>query len=544
LLESALDKVPAPIMIADLRKQPRYANEPAANLFNVQEGWRERTQEAPSVDRLEGVVAELLDESLGNGSRLVSHFQGVAGAPDYRGAAFADVIRDWRQRTIGAVLHIQDLSYLRKVFAASRLIAEAEDLTSAMRSMLDAALLLGHQWGRLYIVDENNDRQLVSRLSFGFDDPPLAERFNQGGVVLSRDEEVGRIEWLCIDRKSPLVFCSKQELGDGEQYVTPDGLRAINVRARAPFVHAGIKPDDLWIDFPLTTQDKALGKLCLQCDDNLRPENFELLKILAETAGGLFAAFLHRDRDAGAREQMIRVSTAQTVMGVMAHNLLTRLGSLPVILARYRFQERAFGELKGLNDQFLHVIEESTAIVRRAKELLGKVVPQLVSLDLIAYLEEVLQSHLPPRAWTLQHPPGPIEVMIDGHLFETALLELMQNSKDAALNPEQMLITLTVELAESGGQQSGWVRIVYRDNGPGIPVEIRERVFEDFFSRRPGRQVGTGLGLGFVRRVVEAHDGFITAGSSQGAAEFVIAFPKARVNPSAGEVTHVSNSDR
>ena len=56
------------------------------------------------------------------------------------------------------------------------------------------------------------------------------------------------------------------------------------------------------------------------------------------------------------------------------------------------------------------------------------------------------------------------------------------------------------------------VRVAVTDNGPGIPVELRERVFEKFF-RVPARQSydprrgGIGLGLPIARRLVEAQAG-------------------------------------
>jgi two-component system sensor histidine kinase PilS (NtrC family) len=50
------------------------------------------------------------------------------------------------------------------------------------------------------------------------------------------------------------------------------------------------------------------------------------------------------------------------------------------------------------------------------------------------------------------------------------------------------------------------VRLRIRDNGPGVPEEIRERMFEPFVSRRPG---GSGLGLAIVQRAVAAHRGAV-----------------------------------
>jgi signal transduction histidine kinase len=64
-----------------------------------------------------------------------------------------------------------------------------------------------------------------------------------------------------------------------------------------------------------------------------------------------------------------------------------------------------------------------------------------------------------------------------------------------------------------------------RDNGPGIPVEVRERIFEPFVTH--GKQGGTGLGLAIVNNVVAAHRGKITFETQAGqGTEFLIRLPQ------------------
>lgn len=67
------------------------------------------------------------------------------------------------------------------------------------------------------------------------------------------------------------------------------------------------------------------------------------------------------------------------------------------------------------------------------------------------------------------------------------------------------------------------VRLEIRDNGPGIPEEVRERIFEPFVTGRTG---GTGLGLAIVQRAVEAHRGLVLVDSVPGrGTTFTIFFP-------------------
>jgi len=68
--------------------------------------------------------------------------------------------------------------------------------------------------------------------------------------------------------------------------------------------------------------------------------------------------------------------------------------------------------------------------------------------------------------------------------------------------------------------------IEVNDNGPGIPLEQRRRVFESFFTTR---EDGIGLGLAIVQQIVRAHGGDISvAGSLTGGACFRLFLPQTR----------------
>lgn len=83
---------------------------------------------------------------------------------------------------------------------------------------------------------------------------------------------------------------------------------------------------------------------------------------------------------------------------------------------------------------------------------------------------------------------------------------------------------VTVEVEELAAEGSACVRSSVNDSGAGFHVEDLSRIFEPFFTRRPG---GTGLGLPIVQRIVEEHGGRVIAGNRpEGGAAVILEFPR------------------
>ncbi len=102
-----------------------------------------------------------------------------------------------------------------------------------------------------------------------------------------------------------------------------------------------------------------------------------------------------------------------------------------------------------------------------------------------------------------------------------ALDELAEKMAQDEAEAPPSIITIRTEVAENG-----WVAIRIKDNGPGMPEHVKERIFDYLFTTKP---VGTGTGLGLsisYQIVVEKHGGKLSCNSTPGeGAEFVIEIP-------------------
>jgi two-component system OmpR family sensor kinase len=130
----------------------------------------------------------------------------------------------------------------------------------------------------------------------------------------------------------------------------------------------------------------------------------------------------------------------------------------------------------------------------------------------------------------LQIAEGSAPLLVHGHtrLLRRLIRNLLENARrygvQAGAAPED---GPAVELVLSR-TADGRIRLVVQDRGPGVPPELRERIFEPFF-RLPGaseREGGVGLGLALVRTIAQRHGGTAHCeGREGGGARFVVELP-------------------
>lgn len=102
-----------------------------------------------------------------------------------------------------------------------------------------------------------------------------------------------------------------------------------------------------------------------------------------------------------------------------------------------------------------------------------------------------------------------IMLNVDGRMLERVLLNLVLNASEAIGEAKSQKVEGRILIDAT--EQDGAVVITVKDNGPGIAAEVLERLFNPFFTTKHS---GTGLGLAIVHRIIEAHNGTITAANN------------------------------
>jgi two-component system OmpR family sensor kinase len=113
-------------------------------------------------------------------------------------------------------------------------------------------------------------------------------------------------------------------------------------------------------------------------------------------------------------------------------------------------------------------------------------------------------------------------VMGDHDMLLQALLNLLDNAVDHTTEGGRITVACAAE--------NGSARVTVTDDGPGIPQEELERVFDRFYrsgAKRPTEGTGSGLGLAIAARLIAVHRGSLTAGNAPGGgAVFTLRLPR------------------
>jgi signal transduction histidine kinase len=226
-----------------------------------------------------------------------------------------------------------------------------------------------------------------------------------------------------------------------------------------------------------------------------------------------------------------QVSVLQRFTADVSHELRHPLTALRAQLAAVPRELRhqpalAWSELDGLSRRMGDLLDDLLLLARQEQAGLdGPLTPaELQEFDLIELLEDLLRCYAPQsaaRSIRLQLSPDPATHRIPFRGQSESLLRLFTNLLVNAIrhSPEGAAVSV---LAHRAGRL---IRVTVADEGPGIPSQDRERMFERFWSGAD-RGGHSGLGLAIGRAIARRHGGELRLGESRaGRCELVVELP-------------------
>lgn len=262
------------------------------------------------------------------------------------------------------------------------------------------------------------------------------------------------------------------------------------------------------------TRDVAGGNLDVRVAASGRDEIAELARSFDDMVADLRES---RDRIT----YLSRVSAWQGIARRLAHEIKNPL--TPIQLAIQEVADRYDGadeKYAAIVRTAREVIEEEVATLRRLTTEFSSFarLPQVepTATDLAEFLGECEAAFSAAAAdagidirWS--PPDRAVEVHIDRQMMRRVIDNLVRNAVEAlAATPGDGEPTRLrrIEVSCPTPKERGTVEILVADTGPGIPDDVREHLFEPYFTTKT---TGTGLGLAIVKKIVLEHGGEIRA---------------------------------
>lgn len=229
---------------------------------------------------------------------------------------------------------------------------------------------------------------------------------------------------------------------------------------------------------------------------------------------------LERER----RAQAEKLAAMQTLTAGLAHEIRNPLNAAKLQLELLDRRLRKITQNERLLDSAGLVGHEIGRLSGLINEFLAFARPPQLAVaphDLVAIARQVVDLLLPSAdAGGLsleieENDPTPVIAAVDPGKVHQIVHNLVRNAIEAT--PRGGAVTIAVTNGPDGAE----IRV--KDTGPGVPAEIRERIYEPFFSTKPE---GTGMGMAIVHSLVAAHRGRIDldTGPGQGAS-FTVTLP-------------------
>lgn len=305
---------------------------------------------------------------------------------------------------------------------------------------------------------------------------------------------------------------------------------------------ASVEPDSIGghaLSLPLRTGSGSFGVLTVVRREGEEPFSEAEVGLLKTIASQTALAIERTMLDDAVREAQLATEASSlraALFSSVTHDLRTPLSSIKASAsgllaegARYDEEERR-DTLRTIVEEADHLNLIVANLLDLARMRSGALVPstQPILIDEVigSVLQRMKRSLEGLSVHTTIRPDLPA-VVADPVQIGQVLTNILENA--ARFSPPGS----TIEISAARWRSSVQVRIT--DQGPGIPPEERDRVFEEFYRRDAGgTRGGTGLGLAIARAIVLAHRGTISVGRAPtGGTAVTVALPVAETEPDA-----------
>jgi signal transduction histidine kinase len=475
-------------------------------------GWLVRHREpllVPDVDARTDIRPQLLPGEL--------PFQAYAGVPLLAG-----------ERLVGTLVLVSEDKGAFDASDMHLLQALAHHATTAIGNarLYEQATRRNRRLSALFAIAEvvNRPGDLDQILEEGLKQVLAVTGLEMGAIALS-DARTGALALQCQDgMSSGLEAWLEEQLGQKSlaEWPAGEGFQIEEIPPDGPGLPPQVRDEGIRLtaEVPLFAEGGLVGVLSIATREP-RPftsEERSLLQAIGQQLGTAIA-------NARLRHEVLmaeRLAAVGRVAASVAHDLRSPLGGIlrsAEFLARPELSPEMRQRLSQAVTSLIH------RLINTTQQILDYVHQEKLPLrrapcSLATFLDEVLTvldvDFSDRGIEVVRHCDYRGEIVMDADRMAQVVYNIAANARDAMPGGG----TFAVATRQNGEQ----VELRFSDTGPGVPEELRDRVFEPFFTY--GKREGAGLGLSIARRIVEEHGGRLwIEGSGEEGATFVLSLP-------------------
>ena len=204
-----------------------------------------------------------------------------------------------------------------------------------------------------------------------------------------------------------------------------------------------------------------------------------------------------------------RLAAVGQMAAVIAHEVKNPLAGIEVMAGLLRRKIADLPEAQAVLTDIIKEAKMANAIVQEVLDFVRPIRLQVERTSIANAVQGAIHlAETKARRGTIgvdvQLPPDLPLIQADDHQLTQVFTNLLINAYEAMDGHGRVVISGKPVRIEDGADGRDAVLIDIADDGPGIPHDVAENVFDPFFSTKPQ---GSGLGLAIVRKIVNAHDG-------------------------------------
>ena len=237
------------------------------------------------------------------------------------------------------------------------------------------------------------------------------------------------------------------------------------------------------------------------------------------TGAAMFFKDLTRVEQLVERERLRdRLAAVGEMAAAIAHEVKNPLAGIEVMAGLLRRKIPDIPEAQAALTDIIAEAKMANAIVQEVLEFVRPIRLQMERTAIDDALQAAVQLadskiNRGAIAVSIDAPSGLPKIQADHYQLTQLFTNLLINAYEAMDAKGRVNIGVTTVQQDDGENGGVAIRIDVMDDGPGMPEEVANRVFDPFYTTKPQ---GSGLGLAIVRKIVDAHDGQIDLRTAPG----------------------------